>query len=150
MEMTTHEIVRMYKDAADKKKQITILAQMNLCTPEEIRDELIKGGIDARTLPRKRKKLGEKVAETTVVPETTPALDAETKAVEQAPAVLIPIKDAALVREALLFYVGDVNKELNERRAEVNALEAAAAEIVRIVGNIEKQTTEAQHDPIPR
>ena len=56
MEMQTHEIVRMYKDAADKKKQITILAQMNLCTPEEIRDELIKGGIDAPDAPEKRKK----------------------------------------------------------------------------------------------
>ena len=89
MEMTTHEIVRMYKDAADKKKQITILAQMNLCTPEEIRDELIKGGIDARTLPRKRKKPGEKVAETTAVPETTPATKAEPKDTEQALPVFI-------------------------------------------------------------
>ena len=32
MEMQTHEIVRMYKEAADKKKQIVILSQMNLCT----------------------------------------------------------------------------------------------------------------------
>lgn len=60
MEMQTHEIVRMYKEAADKKKQIVILSQMNLCTPEEIREELVKGGIDPRTLPRKRKQPGEK------------------------------------------------------------------------------------------
>ena len=33
MEMTTNEIVRMYKEAADKKNQINILADMNLCTP---------------------------------------------------------------------------------------------------------------------
>ena len=52
MEMTTNEIVRMYKEAADKKNQINILADMNLCTPDDIRAELIKGGIDARTLPR--------------------------------------------------------------------------------------------------
>lgn len=56
MEMTTNEIVRMYKEAADKKNQINILADMNLCTPDDIRAELIKGGIDARTLPRKRRK----------------------------------------------------------------------------------------------
>lgn len=130
MEMTTHEIVRMYKDAADKKKQITILAQMNLCTPEEIRDELIKGGIDARTLPRKRKKPGEKVAETTAVPAAS--------------AVLIPMADATLVREALLFYAGDIQGELAERRKEVVTLEQAAGNIVRIVNSIEKQSKEVQ------
>lgn len=130
MEMTTHEIVRMYKDAADKKKQITILAQMNLCTPEEIRDKLIKGGIDARTLPRKRKKPGEKVAETTAVPAAS--------------AVLIPMADAPLVREALLFYAGDIQGELAERRKEVVTLEQAAGNIVRIVNSIEKQSKEVQ------
>lgn len=88
MEMQTHEIVRMYKEAADKKKQIVILSQMNLCTPEEIREELVKGGIDPRTLPRKRKQPGEKKAE-------------ETTAEPAASAVLIPMADAPLVREAL-------------------------------------------------
>lgn len=55
MEMPTSEIVQRFKNAADKKQQIEILAQMNLCSPEEIRDVLIKGGVDQRTLPRKRK-----------------------------------------------------------------------------------------------
>ena len=34
MEMAAHEIVRSYKEAKDKKKQVSILAQLNLCTPE--------------------------------------------------------------------------------------------------------------------
>lgn len=145
MEMTTHEIVRMYKEAADKKNQINILADMNLCTPDDIRAELIKGGIDARTLPRKRRKPGEKIAEeATAVPETPPATDAAPQTTEQARTVLISIEDAELVREALLFYVGDIQGELTERRQQVKTLEQAAGDIVRIVDNIEKQTTEAK------
>lgn len=140
MNMTTNEIVRMYKDTADKKKQITILADMNLCTREEIRAELIKGGIDARTLPRKRKKPGE----ATAAGEPAPTPDAEPKAAEQAPGILIPIEDAQLVREALLFYVGDIQGELAERRREVEALEQAAGNIVRIVNEIDAQTEEAK------
>ena len=131
MEMQTHEIVRMYKEAADKKKQIVILSQMNLCTPEEIREELVKGGIDPRTLPRKRKQPGEKKAE-------------ETTADPAASAVLIPMADAPLVREALLFYAGDIQGELAERRKEVVTLEQAAGNIVRIVNSIEKQSKEVQ------
>ncbi len=136
MVMTNHEIVRMYKEAADKKKQIIILSQMNLCTQEEIREELVKGGIDPRTLPRKRRKPREKQAEeATAVPETAPTTDA-------APLVFAQ-SDADLIREALLFYAGDITRELSERRKEVAKLEQSAGNIVRIVDSIEKQSKEA-------
>lgn len=52
MEMTASEIVRSYKEAKDKKKQVGILAQLNLCTPENIKRILIEGGVDWRELPR--------------------------------------------------------------------------------------------------
>lgn len=52
MEMTAHEIVRSYKEAKDKKKQVGILAQLNLCTPEDIKKILVEGGISWRELPR--------------------------------------------------------------------------------------------------
>lgn len=52
MEMTAHEIVRSYKKAKDKKKQVGILAQLNLCTPEDIKKILVEGGISWRELPR--------------------------------------------------------------------------------------------------
>lgn len=52
MEMTAHEIVRSYKEAKDKKKQVGILAQLNLCTPEDIKKILVEGGINWRELPR--------------------------------------------------------------------------------------------------
>ena len=51
--------------------------------------------------------------------------------------------DAPLVREALLFYAGDIQGELAERRKEVATLEQAAGNIVRIVDSIEKQSKEA-------
>ncbi len=150
MEMTTHEIVRMYKDAADKKKQITILAQMNLCTPEEIRDELIKGGIDARTLPRKRKKPGEKVAETTAVPETTPATKAEPKDTEQALPVFIQREDVALVHVALAHYYDELNQNAKDLRAQAREIDNKSCDVWRILNEIDAQTEEATHDPLPR
>ena len=52
MEMAAHEIVRSYKEAKDKKKQVSILAQLNLCTPEDIKKILVEGGINWRELPR--------------------------------------------------------------------------------------------------
>ena len=48
MEMAAHEIVRSYKEAKDKKKQVSILAQLNLCTPEDIKKILVEGGINWR------------------------------------------------------------------------------------------------------
>lgn len=66
--MTTPEIVRLYKESKDKRKQISILSDLNACTEREIKDILINGGIDARTLPRQRKK-----EEAPAVHDETPA-----------------------------------------------------------------------------
>ena len=56
MQMTQQEIVTSFREAKDKKEQIKILSQLNVCSEEEIRSILIKGGIDGRALPRKRRK----------------------------------------------------------------------------------------------
>jgi len=37
MMMTNEEIVRDYREAANKSKQIKILADLNCCSPSEIR-----------------------------------------------------------------------------------------------------------------
>lgn len=145
MEMTTHEIVRMYKEAADKKNQITILADMNLCTPDDIRAELIKGGIDARTLPRKRRKPGEKNAEeTTTVPETTPTTDAAPQATEQAPVIQIQREDAPLVRTALAHYYDELNQNAKDLREQARAADNKACDAWRILNEINAQTTEEE------
>lgn len=111
MEMTTSEIVRAYKEAADKRKQITILSQMNLCTTDEIRDELIKGGIDGRTLPKKRKQPQKAAANA----------DAANEAEEV----------NALIKEALENYKPTVEAQLRE-------VEAKAAPLARKISLIEK------------
>lgn len=116
MEMTTNEIVRMYKEAADKKKQITILSQMNLCTPEEIREELIKGGVDPRCLPRNRKKNEAAISE----PDDA-----------QKPGNMADDEVDALIKEALVNYRPSLEKQLKE-------IEAAAAPLARKVALIDQ------------
>ena len=54
--MTRAEILKSYKEAKDKKNQITILADMNICSKQEIRDELIKAGVPGEELPKFRDK----------------------------------------------------------------------------------------------
>lgn len=56
MEMSNHDIVKSYKEAKDKKEQIKILSQLNVCSTETIRKILIEEGIPFQSLPRQRKK----------------------------------------------------------------------------------------------
>lgn len=44
MQMTDDEIVRHYREARNKAKDIPILADLNACKPKEIREILIKAG----------------------------------------------------------------------------------------------------------
>lgn len=44
MQMTDDEIVRHYREARNKAKDITVLADLNACKPKEIREILIKAG----------------------------------------------------------------------------------------------------------
>ena len=63
MEMTKEEIVKSYREAKDKRRQLCILADLNECKEDKIREILLAGGIDGRQLPRQRK---------TVIEEQTP------------------------------------------------------------------------------
>ena len=54
MEMSNGEIRRSWATAADKKKQIQILAELNGTDERTIRDILIMEGVDHRQLPRTR------------------------------------------------------------------------------------------------
>lgn len=55
MEMTDNEIVRSYREARDKGKQVKILSQLNLCEIGEILDILTKNGVKPQELPRTRR-----------------------------------------------------------------------------------------------
>lgn len=54
MEMSNGEIRRSWETAADKKKQLQILAELNCTDVKTIRGILIAEGIDQRKLPRNR------------------------------------------------------------------------------------------------
>ena len=49
MDMTNEEIVIAYRDSKNKKEQINILAERNLCDPAKIIDVLVEGGYDRRS-----------------------------------------------------------------------------------------------------
>ena len=74
--MTNGEIVADYKQAKDKKKQIAILADLNGCKEEDIREILKNGGIDGRSLPRQgeKKKKEDAPAQESAAPEAGVAL----------------------------------------------------------------------------
>lgn len=55
MQMSNEEIVRNYREAKDKAKQLGILAELNACDEQKIKDILTEGGIDYRSFPRSRK-----------------------------------------------------------------------------------------------
>lgn len=64
--MTNGEIVKSYLAAKDKKKQIGILAELNLCSTEQIKEILIECGVDSRQMPRNRKPVAEEHTPATV------------------------------------------------------------------------------------
>ena len=55
MVMTNEDIVRSWKEAKDRRAQIKILAELNVCSQEYIIEILKEGGVDPRALPRRRK-----------------------------------------------------------------------------------------------
>ena len=63
MEMSCGEIARSYRGAADKKAQLKILAELNCCSQQEIRDILIAEGVKPQELPRQRQKKSKAPAE---------------------------------------------------------------------------------------
>ena len=72
MQMNDDEIVKMYREAEDKKAQITILADLNVCEKEDIIKILKAGGVTQAEMPRNRKKTesgGQSKAESDVHPK---------------------------------------------------------------------------------
>lgn len=55
MQMSNEEIVKNYREAKGKAKQLGILAKLNACDEQKIKDILTEGGIDYRSFPRSRK-----------------------------------------------------------------------------------------------
>lgn len=79
MEMSKGEITTSYRQAKDKKKQIEVLSELNMCSKEEIVEILKEQGIPHRELPRNRggntvpeQKKAEPVKATPPIPAAAP------------------------------------------------------------------------------
>ena len=107
LEMTPEEIVRSYREALDKKHQIEVLADLNVCSKEVIRKVLIENGVKPQELPRQRKKAPAAVA-------------AEVKAYEAE-------RRKELVKEGLRFLRASLQKEHDRLRAEWENISAEYA-----------------------
>lgn len=58
MTMTDAEIVRHYQEAANKTKDIKVLAELNLCAPADIRAILAAAGVPGVKPPVRRRPAG--------------------------------------------------------------------------------------------
>lgn len=106
--MSAGEIVISYKQAKDKKKQITILSQLNLCTTDEIIEILKANGIDGRSLPRTKK---DKSASTPRAKNATSEKKSKNVSKDN---VFEYIKHLKERRSQLMMEVGTIDAELNE------------------------------------
>ena len=57
MEMSEKEILKSYNDAASKSKQIKILADLNACGTQQIKDVLSRNGIKLRGIKTEPEKI---------------------------------------------------------------------------------------------
>lgn len=55
--MTELEIVSTFRQAKYPGKQVAILAELNDCTTEKIKEILLRNGVDQKNLPRKSRKM---------------------------------------------------------------------------------------------
>lgn len=106
--MTESEIVRNYREAKNKREQVTILADLNGCEKEEIIEILLRNGVDQKELPRKRK--------------SSKKLEANSKH--------LPVDTVISV---LAQRVKEIDKELQEHSAVVEALEREKEDIVSYI-----------------
>lgn len=75
MQMTNEEIIKSYKEAKDKKKQIKILADLNTCDANVIKEILVEAGEAApRVYKRAAKKPEEKKTTKTAEQELPTAI----------------------------------------------------------------------------
>lgn len=110
MQMSDSEIVRSYKEAKDKRSQVGVLAELNACSKDYIREILQRNGINAPKPGRK----------STTEPEPIKAEEPK-KAVKKEPADPEIVKDEQTedyTPDELLLLATERLNNLRESRAE--------------------------------
>lgn len=135
MVMTNEDIVRSYKEAKDRRAQIKVLAELNVCPQELIIEILKEGGVDWRELPRQRKKAD--VAASSSEPcgtVSSASADGSSKGLEKAEAadkvesMKLGTPPAGIVEEALQLLRCDLVRTVKELREEYEAIMAQYSE----------------------
>lgn len=93
MVMDAGQIVREYRAAKHKRREISVLAQLNCCRESEILEVLKAGGVPSVEMPRKKRK-----PEPETAAAATETMDAAPEKAEAVPDVYAQI--AAMIREA--------------------------------------------------
>lgn len=99
MTMTNAEIVRHYQEAANKTKDIKVLADLNCCTPADIRAVLAQAGVPGIKAPV-RQRLGMAGKPPSPAKERNPAQDGIYDRIETILDALPPDMPEATRREA--------------------------------------------------
>lgn len=89
MMMTELEIVTTFRHAKYPGKQVAILAELNSCSTEEIKEILLRNGVEQKNLPRKSRKMRqaemEALVESSVVDEPAEETTVAAPVPEEAP-----------------------------------------------------------------
>ena len=135
MVMTNEDIVRSYKEAKDRRAQIKVLAELNVCPQELIIEILKEGGVDWRELPRQRKKAD--VAASSSEPcgtVSSASAGGSSKGLEKAEAAdkggcaELGAPPTGIVEEALKLLRCDLVRTVKELREEYEAIMAQYSE----------------------
>ena len=115
MQMSDSEIVRSYKEAKDKRSQVGVLAELNACSKDYIREILQRNGINAPKPGRKSATEPEPVK--AEEPKKAVLTEMAKKAVKREPEI---VKDEPTeeVPHELLLLAAERLKDLQESREE--------------------------------
>lgn len=107
MQMSNAEIVGKYKRADDKKAQISILAELNGCDKETIKQILLEGGVPESELPKARSpKPKTEAKKEAKEPKYKPGVYSNVE--KKAEATVIPVLDDEAIPGAITGGEGDV------------------------------------------
>ena len=92
MIMTAEEIVRDYRQAANKQRQIGILADRNCVSPGEIREVLAQEGVEGVKMPKRIRHRAPKTQEAVQTPAAAPSEPAIPVPVPSLPSIYAQIE----------------------------------------------------------
>ena len=118
MQMTPNEIVKSYKEAKEKKKQIQILSELNCCSTADIKQILRDNGVEFPG-PNPKKAKEEKTKVVAVISKDAPTLPAE-KVIPEIP---------RWVKEAVEERINRLDEEIKTMKAE---LEEKRVELIEL------------------